>query len=126
MSDFLVLYEEPRLLHTDQQTQYEKEGHALVVQAEDEVQAFVAAFDHLTRRGHMVRTMKAGEDLADLVRVEQERQQYEGDFRVLVVADLNLEQMQQVYQSGVPIIGGRGDTQVMTSIIRIQPYAISQ
>lgn len=127
MTEFLVLYEEPHMVKTtERETMWEHKGHTLVVQAPDPVQAFVAAFDYLTRRGHMVRTMKAGEVLEELLRVEAERRRYDGGFHVCVVAGLNLDQMQQAYQAGVPVIGGKGDKRTMTSIISIQPYAVAR
>ncbi len=122
--EFLVFYEVPRLVAGEQDATFEQEGHALVVCAESAVDAFIGAFDWLTRRGHMVRTIKAGERLESLQRIEQERQQYEGGFKLSVVAGLMMDEMQQVYDAGVPIVGGKGDNRTMTTIISIQPYRV--
>ncbi len=124
MKEFLVLYEEPRLVVTHDRSSYEPEGHALVVQAENETQAFIVAYDHLTRRGHMVRTMKAGESLENLQRFAQQRRAYSGTLQIVVVAGLDIEHMEEVYQAGVPIVGGKNDDCVMTSILRIEPYQV--
>lgn len=124
MAEFLVLYEEPKLLVDRDRSWYEFEGHSLVVDAEDEAWAFVAAYDYLTRRGHMVRTMKAGTTLDDIMRLQEERRRYDPSVQIAVVAGLSLEQMQVGYDAGIPVIGGRLDNQRMTNIIRIQPYAI--
>lgn len=127
MTEFLVFYEEPRFVTTAERLSfYEQEGHALVVQADNAVQAFVAAFDCLTRRGHMVRTIKAGESLESLQRVQSERRAYDDGVHVAVIAGLNLDQMLEVYEAGVPVVGGRNDNRVMTSILRIQPYTVNQ
>jgi hypothetical protein len=124
-TEYLVLYEEPRfVMALDQQTHYDNEGHALVVPAETEAQAFVVAFDMLTRRGHMVRTIKAGETRDTLQRSQQEQRTYDPHVHIIVIAGLTLEQMEHVWNAGVPLIGGRGDTRKMTNIINIQPYNI--
>ncbi|NJN68482.1 MAG: hypothetical protein HC884_18105 [Chloroflexaceae bacterium] len=124
MAEFLVLYEEPRLVVMHDRSFYEPQGHALVVQASNETQAFIAAYDHLTRRGHMVRTMKAGESLENLQRFAQQRRAYSGTLQIVVVAGLDIEHMEEVYQAGVPIVGGKNDDCMMTDIISIQPYQV--
>jgi hypothetical protein len=128
MGEFLVLYDEPRLLVTTEKLSFfEREGHALVVEAADEVQAFIAAYDHLTRRGHMVRTIKAGENLENLRRFQEQRRIYQGEGgekAVAVVAGLTLDQMQRVYDAGVPVVGGTGENRQMTNILNIQPYQV--
>jgi hypothetical protein len=125
-TEYLVLYEEPRIVMTaDYQSHYEQEGHALVVQATDEAQAFIAAFDLLTRRGHMVRTIKAGETRETLLRSQEEQRTYNPEVHIAVTAGLTLEQMEQVWDAGVPVIGGRGDTRKMTTIIKISHYSVT-
>jgi hypothetical protein len=127
VKEFLVLYDEPRLIHTyDKGAFYEQEGHSLVVQANDEEYAFIAAFDCLTRRGHMVRTMKPGETVDDLFRSQEQQRAYNPEINVAVISGLTLDQMQRVWAAGVPIIGGRGDTRKMTHIVSLQAYDLDQ
>ncbi len=126
MPEFLVLYEVPRLIISHESGSfYDNEGHALVVQANDVVQAFIIAFDHLTRHGHMVRTIKPGEIREDLLVSQEQQRAYNPDVQVIVISGLSLDQMEQVWQAGVPIIGGRGDNRKMTRIIKIEPYQLS-
>lgn len=125
MPEFLVIYEEPRLIVTvDRLSFYEQEGHTLVIQAENEVKTFIAAYDYLTRRGHLVRTMKPCEGVEDLRRYAEQRWLYGGDNEIVVVAGLSLEQMEEVYEAGVPVIGGSNDTRRMTVITTIEPYQV--
>lgn len=125
MQEYLVLYEEPCLIKTlDKGSYYDYEGHALVVEAENEVQAFIVAFDILTRRGHMVRTIKPGETPDELVQSQQQQRTYTPDVYVTVIAGLTLDQMQQIWSAGIPVIGGRGDTRKMTNIISIHSYSL--
>lgn len=125
MPKFLILYEEPRLVITpDRGSYYEQEGHALVVEAAHESDAFVMAFDYLSRRGHMVRTIKPGENVEDLQRSQEEQRSYNPDVHIQVIAGMSLDQMLQVWNAGVPVIGGRGDHRKMTTLLKIAPYTL--
>jgi hypothetical protein len=96
---------------------YRPEGYTFIVQAEDKVQAFIAAYENLTANGHMVCT--AGPFYGRIFTAADGREEEE-----LALAGLSTAEMKKVYEAGIPPTGYQRDYSnvAMTHIERIEPY----
>src|ERR1035438_6578923 len=95
---FLVTYIVDRYFQGEDGLRYRAEGHSLTVEAENKVKAFIAAYEHLTEKGHMVCTVAE-------VQQDDERtlELYGGEVSngPPGVASLSSTETQQVYDAGI-------------------------
>lgn len=108
MPEFLVTYEQERYFPGEKETIQKRAVQVLVIEAGDRVQAFVTAFDYLTRRGYLIPTVNR--DMYK--RLDQP------------VAGLTEEEMQAVYEAGVPK-NYKGLSELLTLITDVQPYEVN-
>jgi hypothetical protein len=113
---YLISYTTDRYFDGEDGVLYRPEGRTMIVEAESKIKAFVLAYQELTDKGYMVRTLG---DFATWKTVSSDGSEYTD----LHYAGLSSDEMNEVYKLGVPQVSHGGETYIaMTHIKNIQPH----